>query len=113
MVALHILQAALVYVNTLMIQEVLAQPEWVGVLTDDDRRGLTPLFWTHILPYGEARLNMAHRLALSDPTPPPEEGLVGAQGPRLVGLLPAPLTGGQVDALGACTRRRPATSGRF
>jgi hypothetical protein len=60
----HILQAAIVYVNTLMVQEVLALPEWEGVLTTDDRRGLTPLFWSHILPYGEVRLNMARRLAL-------------------------------------------------
>ena len=44
MVALHILQAAIVYVNTLMVQEVLALPEWKGVLTTDDKRGLTPLF---------------------------------------------------------------------
>jgi hypothetical protein len=70
MVALHILQAAIVYVNTLMVQEVLALPEWEGVLTADDRRGLTPLFWSHILPYGEVRLNMARRLALSVPALP-------------------------------------------
>lgn len=70
MVALHILQAAIVYVNTLMVQEVLALPEWEGVLTVDDQRGLTPLFWSHILPYGEVRLNMARRLALNDPAPP-------------------------------------------
>jgi TnpA family transposase len=67
MVALHILQAAIVYVNTLMVQEVLTLPDWEGVLTADDRRGLTPLFWGHILPYGEVKLNMASRLALSDP----------------------------------------------
>ena len=70
MVALHILQAAIVYVNTLMVQEVLALPESEGVLTDDDRRGLTPLFWSHILPYGEVSLNMARRLALSAPAAP-------------------------------------------
>jgi len=70
MIALHILQAAIVYVNTLMVQEVLALPEWAGVLTADDRRGLTPLFWSHILPYGEVRLNMAQRLALGSPPPP-------------------------------------------
>jgi TnpA family transposase len=69
MVALHIIQAAIVYVNTLMVQEVLALPEWAGVLTVDDRRGLTPLFWSHILPYGEVRLNMAQRLALGSPMP--------------------------------------------
>ena len=74
MVALHILQAAIVYVNTLMVQEVLARPEWKGVLTTDDKRGLTPLFWSHILPYGEVRLNMTRRLALNNPTPPdPDE----------------------------------------
>ena len=42
MLALHILQAALVYVNTLMIQDILAEPEWAGVLTAEDLRGLTP-----------------------------------------------------------------------
>jgi len=70
MVALHILLAAIVYVNTLMVQEVLALPQWADVLTDDDKRGLTPLFWSHILPYGEVKLDMARRLALSGPTPP-------------------------------------------
>lgn len=52
---------------------MLALPEWEGVLTVDDRRGLTPLFWSHILPYGEVRLNMARRLALGSPTPAPDE----------------------------------------
>ena len=65
MLALHILQAALVYVNTLMIQDILAEPEWAGVLTAEDLRGLTPLFWAHVRPYGEVRLNMTRRLALS------------------------------------------------
>lgn len=67
-IALHILQAALVY--TLMIQDVLADPGWNGVLTDDDLRGLTPLFWTHIIPYGVFRLQMDQRLALTSPPPP-------------------------------------------
>jgi len=65
MLALHILQAALVYVNTLMIQDILAEPEWAGVLTPEDLRGLTPLFWAHVLPYGEVKLNMTRRLLLS------------------------------------------------
>ena len=56
---------ALVYVNTLMIQDILAQPEWDGVLTPEDLRGLTPLFWAHVLPYGEVNLNMTKRLALN------------------------------------------------
>jgi len=66
-VALHILQAALVYVNTLMIQEVLLDPGWKDVLTDEDLRGLTPLFWSHVSPYGVFRLQMDQRLALGDP----------------------------------------------
>jgi TnpA family transposase len=65
MLALHILQAALVYVNTLMIQDILAEPKWAGVLTPEDLRALTPLFWAHVQPYGEVKLNMTRRLALS------------------------------------------------
>jgi TnpA family transposase len=37
---LHILQSSLGLVNTLMIQDTVALPEWEGVLTDADRRGL-------------------------------------------------------------------------
>jgi hypothetical protein len=61
---LRVLQAALVYVNTLMVQDVLADDEWAGQLTDADRRGLTPLFWTHVAPYGEVKLDMSSRLPL-------------------------------------------------
>jgi len=49
---LRILQAALVYVNTLLLQDVLAEADWSDLLTVEDRRGLTPLFWQHVLPYG-------------------------------------------------------------
>ena len=48
---LRVLQAALVYVNTLMVQDVLTDADWAAQLTDADRRGLTPLFWTHVAPY--------------------------------------------------------------
>jgi hypothetical protein len=57
-----ILQAALVYVNTLMLQDVLAEEEWAAMLGPADRRGLTPLFWQHVRPYGEVRLDMGARL---------------------------------------------------
>jgi hypothetical protein len=36
--------------NTLLVQEVLKDPEWAGRLTDDDRRALSPLFWAHVNP---------------------------------------------------------------
>ena len=55
------------YVNTLMVQDVLADGEWTTALTDADRRGLTPLFWTHIAPYGEVKLDMTCRLQLGVP----------------------------------------------
>ena len=61
---LRICQAAIVYINVLMIQDVLADPDWDGVLTVEDERGLTPLFWSHVLPYGEVKLNMSSRLTL-------------------------------------------------
>ncbi|MFE2500100.1 Tn3 family transposase [Streptomyces scopuliridis] len=67
--ALHLLQTALVFVNTLMIQDMLADPEWADLLTDEDKRALTPLFWMHIQPYGEVRLNMGRRLQLAQPVP--------------------------------------------
>jgi hypothetical protein len=76
---LVIVQAAIVYVNTLMVQEVLAVPEWEGVLTTEDRRGLTPLFWNHILPYGEVRLNMTTRLALGGPWPGSDKAGLGIE----------------------------------
>ena len=61
---LRILQAALVYVNTLMLQDVLAEDAWAGMLTTEDRRGLTPLFWQHVLPYGEVKLDMTALLSI-------------------------------------------------
>jgi hypothetical protein len=45
----RMLQAAMVYLNTLMLQDVLADPEWEDELAPTgDRRGLTPLFWAHV-----------------------------------------------------------------
>jgi TnpA family transposase len=63
---LRIVQASLVYVNTLMIQDLLDDPDTGDILvTAADKRGVTPLFWEHVLPYGEVKLNMASRLTLS------------------------------------------------
>ena len=61
---LDLLQISLVYVNTLMIQQVLAQPAWQGRLTATDLRALTPLKWQHINPYGTFMLDMRQRLRL-------------------------------------------------
>jgi TnpA family transposase len=62
MLGLHLLQNSLVYMNTLMIQQVLADEQWYERLTQTDWRGLTPLFYMHVNPYGIVRLNMDERL---------------------------------------------------
>src|SRR6266704_4900074 len=66
MLALHLLQISLVFVNTLMVQEVLAEGEWMKRLTTEDYRGLTPLFYGHINPYGILRLDMTERLPIRE-----------------------------------------------
>ena len=65
MLALHLLQSALVHINTLLLQAVLEVPEFHDSIGDDERRALTPLFWSHINPYGRFRLNVDTHLDLS------------------------------------------------
>jgi len=65
MLSLHLLQISLVFVNTLMIQEVLKEEAWLKRLTAEDYRGLTPLFYSHVEPYGRLTLDMTQRLALA------------------------------------------------
>ena len=62
--ALHLLQSCLVYVNTLMVQRVLSEPQWMERMTAEDMRALTPLLWKHITPYGSFSLDFTERLAL-------------------------------------------------
>ena len=65
MLALHLLQSALVHVNTLLVQAVLEDPVFHDSLDEHDRRALSPLFWTHINPYGRFHLDMDTRLDLA------------------------------------------------
>lgn len=60
--ALHLLQASLVYVNTLMMQSVLAEPKWANRLTPEDYRGLNPLIYSHVNPYGRFELDLDSRM---------------------------------------------------
>jgi hypothetical protein len=68
MLALHLLQNCMVYVNTLMVQRVLGQPIWLKHIGATEQRALTPLFWGHVNPYGTFRLDMTARLPLDLPT---------------------------------------------
>lgn len=63
--SLHLLQFCLVYVNTLFIQEVLVEPAWRDRMRVDDCRGLTPLIYHHVNPYGRIELDMTRRMALA------------------------------------------------
>ena len=68
MLSLHLLQSCLVYVNTLMLQQVLADPTWASSMTPEDWRGLTPLIYHHVNPYGIFALDLTKRLRI-DPSP--------------------------------------------
>ncbi|MEO1645365.1 MAG: Tn3 family transposase, partial [Chloroflexota bacterium] len=60
--ALQLLQNSLVYINTLMLQKVLSEPDWYERMEAEDWRGLTPLFYEHVNPYGLISIDMAERV---------------------------------------------------
>jgi hypothetical protein len=52
--------------NTLMVQEVLYENNqyWLKKMTPEDFRGLSPLFYHHVNPYGIFKLNMEQRIPI-------------------------------------------------
>ena len=60
---LRVLQASVSFLNTLLIQDVLDGGELQ--LAAEDQRAITPLFWSHIAPYGEVTLDMTRRISLN------------------------------------------------
>lgn len=62
--SMHLLQSCMVYVNTLMAQEVLGESTWYQRMTQEDWRALTPLFYGHVNPYGTFDLDMENRIPL-------------------------------------------------
>jgi hypothetical protein len=63
--SLHLLQVCMVYINTLIIQELLSDPAWANKLTPEDKRALTPLIHAHINPYGLFPLDLYKRLVIA------------------------------------------------
>jgi TnpA family transposase len=61
---LHLLQVCMVYINTLIIQEILSDPAWANKLTPEDKRALTPLIHAHINPYGLFPLDLYKRITI-------------------------------------------------
>jgi TnpA family transposase len=64
-VCLHLLQVCMVYINTLLIQEVLSDQTLYDKLTKEDKRALTPLMHSHINPYGLFPLDLNQRLLIT------------------------------------------------
>ena len=64
--SLHLIQMCLVFMNTIMLQRVLDEPQWAKRMTPEDFRGLTPLIYSNVNPYGLFVLNMEDRLPLGD-----------------------------------------------
>ncbi len=62
--SLHLLQICLVYINTLMIQDVLDESQWMNKMKERDRQALTPLIYPHINPYGSFHLDMNDRIPI-------------------------------------------------
>ncbi len=62
--AMHLLQNALIFINTRMIQHVLVEKGWLERMEPEDLRALTPLIYNHVNPYGIFRLDMEQRLSL-------------------------------------------------
>ena len=60
--ALQLVQASMVYVNTRMVQSVLRDPVWTARLSPEDFRGLTPLIYAHINPYGRYDVDLDARI---------------------------------------------------
>lgn len=62
--SLHLLQNCLVYINTLMIQQVLSQKKWYDMMAPEDFRALTPLIYNHVNLYGNFHLDMALKIPI-------------------------------------------------
>jgi TnpA family transposase len=68
MLCLHLLQLSMVYINTLMLQQIIQESNWLDQMSLEDKRAITPLLHEHINPYGVFILNYDTRLAVNHPT---------------------------------------------
>jgi TnpA family transposase len=58
MLCLHLLQNCLILINTFLLERTLQRQQLLGTLTPEDQRALTPLFHSHVNPYGMFELNL-------------------------------------------------------
>lgn len=62
MLALHLLQSALVLISTRLVETVLEELDWAAQMNDHDKRALTPLFWSNVALHGTFELDLDKRL---------------------------------------------------
>ena len=67
MLCLHLLQLSMVYINTVMLQQVIQESKWLPRMTLEDKRAITPLISEHINPYGKFVQDLNERLPLNHP----------------------------------------------
>jgi hypothetical protein len=48
------------------VQKVLSEKEWLDKMQSEDFRGMTPLFYGHITPYGGFQLDMNKRINIEE-----------------------------------------------
>jgi TnpA family transposase len=66
MLCLHLLQTCIVYINTLLVENLLQNNYWLNQFKKEDYRALTALFYLHINPYGTFELDLEKRLQISN-----------------------------------------------
>ena len=66
MLSIQLLQNSLIYVNTLMLQKVLAKPYWFERMTNADWRAITALIYAHVGFYGRFDLDENSRIPIED-----------------------------------------------
>jgi TnpA family transposase len=55
---LQLLQNCVMLINTILVQQTVDQHQLLDTLSVEDRRGLTPLFYEHVNPYGLFELDL-------------------------------------------------------
>ena len=64
MLCLHLLQSCITYINTLFVEHLLKKEGWQKLLSKEDLRALTALFYLHINPYGTFEINLNDRIVI-------------------------------------------------
>lgn len=67
MLCLHLLQTCIIYINTLLVEDLLQHSHWLNQLSKEDYRALTALFYLHINSYGIFELDLTKRLRIQNP----------------------------------------------